>query len=236
VAAGKKLVIRYAPVGLVGVIGPWNYPIANSFGDCIPAMMAGNAVILKPSEVTPLSSLLMEEMMRECGLPEGVFQVATGDGSTGAALIEQVDCVMFTGSTKTGKAVMTAAADRLSAVLAFVVSVRRLAHVEHEVRRKVDLNTVIELDESRVTVMDNAGHCRLSIGIPIFGSIGRVQRHGIGSTVVHFAENHGAVARKADVPESKFVRFHVPASILQRPRSPALCGVLGRSSRRPSQG
>jgi len=111
--AGKKLIIRYAPVGLVGVIGPWNYPIANSFGDCIPALMAGNAVILKPSEVTPLSSLLMEEMLRECGLPENVFQVATGDGSTGAALIQNVDCAMFTGSTKTGKAVMKAAADQL---------------------------------------------------------------------------------------------------------------------------
>jgi acyl-CoA reductase-like NAD-dependent aldehyde dehydrogenase len=111
--AGKKLIIRYAPVGVVGVIGPWNYPITNSFGDCIPAMAAGNSVILKPSEVTPLSSLLMEEMLRDCGIPEGVFQVATGDGSTGAALIEQVDCMMFTGSTKTGKAVMKAAAERL---------------------------------------------------------------------------------------------------------------------------
>jgi acyl-CoA reductase-like NAD-dependent aldehyde dehydrogenase len=113
VAAGKKLVIRYVPVGVVGVIGPWNYPIANSFGDCIPALMAGNSVILKPSEVTPLSSLLMADMMRECGLPDGVFQVATGDGSTGAALIGQVDCVMFTGSSRTGKAVMRAAADAL---------------------------------------------------------------------------------------------------------------------------
>ena len=112
-AAGKKLTIRYAPVGLIGVIGPWNYPIANSFGDCIPALAAGNSVILKPSEVTPLSSLLMAEMMRECGLPEYVFQVATGDGATGAALIEQVDCVMFTGSTKTGRAVMRAAAEKL---------------------------------------------------------------------------------------------------------------------------
>src|SRR6201996_5813627 len=110
---GKKLVIRYAPVGVVGVIGPWNYPITNSFGDCIPALMAGNAVILKPSEVTPLSSLLMAEMLRECGLPENVFQVATGDGGTGAALISQVDCIMFTGSTRTGKAVMKAAADAL---------------------------------------------------------------------------------------------------------------------------
>jgi acyl-CoA reductase-like NAD-dependent aldehyde dehydrogenase len=113
VVAGKKLILRYAPVGVVGVIGPWNYPITNSFGDCIPALAAGNSVILKPSEVTPLSSLLMEEMLRDCGIPEGVFQVATGDGSTGAALIENVDCMMFTGSTKTGKAVMKAAADRL---------------------------------------------------------------------------------------------------------------------------
>ena len=98
---------------MVGVIGPWNYPITNSFGDCIPALAAGNSVILKPSEVTPLSSLLMEEMLRECGLPEGVFQVATGDGSTGAALIGEVDCIMFTGSTRTGKKVMKAAAERL---------------------------------------------------------------------------------------------------------------------------
>ncbi len=113
IAAGKKLVIRYAPIGLVGVIGPWNYPIANSFGDCIPALAAGNAVILKPSEVTPLSSLLMEEMMLECGAPEGAFQVATGDGSTGAALISKVDCVMFTGSANTGKKALRAAASAM---------------------------------------------------------------------------------------------------------------------------
>jgi acyl-CoA reductase-like NAD-dependent aldehyde dehydrogenase len=113
VVAGKRLVVRHAPVGVVGVIGPWNYPIANSFGDCIPALMAGNTVILKPSEVTPLSSLLMEEMLRECGLPDDVFQVATGDGSTGSALIEQVDCVMFTGSTRTGQRVLKAAAELL---------------------------------------------------------------------------------------------------------------------------
>jgi acyl-CoA reductase-like NAD-dependent aldehyde dehydrogenase len=112
-AVGKKLIVRYAPLGLVGVIGPWNYPIANSFGDCIPALAAGNSVILKPSEVTPLSSLVMAEMMRDCGLPEDVFQVATGDGGTGAALIAEVDCVMFTGSSRTGKAVMRAAAAAL---------------------------------------------------------------------------------------------------------------------------
>jgi acyl-CoA reductase-like NAD-dependent aldehyde dehydrogenase len=113
VAAGKKLIIRYAPVGVAGIIGPWNYPIANSFGDCIPALMAGNSVILKPSEVTPLSSLLMQEMMVECGLPPDVFHIATGDGSTGAALIRNVDVVMFTGSSRTGRAVMKEAADAL---------------------------------------------------------------------------------------------------------------------------
>jgi len=52
---GKKLIVRYGPLGLIGVIGPWNYPLTNSFGDCIPALAAGNAVILKPSEITPLT-------------------------------------------------------------------------------------------------------------------------------------------------------------------------------------
>ncbi len=110
---GKKLIHRYRPLGLIGVIGPWNYPLTNSFGDCIPALMAGNSVILKPSEVTPLTSMLLAEGMRECGLPENVLQIATGRGETGAALIEHVDMIMFTGSTKTGRKVAEAAARRL---------------------------------------------------------------------------------------------------------------------------
>jgi len=113
---GRKLVVRYAPVGLVGVIGPWNYPLSNSFGDAIPALMAGNSVILKPSEVTPLTSLLMEECMRDAGLPEFVFQVAPGYGETGAALIDEVDMIMFTGSTETGRKVMARAAETLTPV------------------------------------------------------------------------------------------------------------------------
>ena len=114
---GKKLVVRYAPVGLVGVIGPWNFPLTNSFGDCIPALAAGNAVILKPAHLTPLTSLLMEEGLRACGIPEHVFQVATGTGSeAGSALIDEVDFVMFTGSTETGKTVMKQAAETLTPV------------------------------------------------------------------------------------------------------------------------
>src|SRR5271169_3768976 len=110
---GKKLILRYRPLGLVGVIGPWNYPLTNSFGDCIPALAAGNAVILKPSATTPLTSLLLAEGLRECGLPENVLQIATGDGETGAALVEEVDMIMFTGSTRTGRKVAEAAARRL---------------------------------------------------------------------------------------------------------------------------
>jgi acyl-CoA reductase-like NAD-dependent aldehyde dehydrogenase len=110
---GKKLLLRYRPIGLVGVIGPWNYPLTNSFGDCIPALMAGNSVILKPSEVTPLTSLLLAEGLRECGLPENVLQIATGRGETGAALVANADMIMFTGSTRTGRKVAAEAAARL---------------------------------------------------------------------------------------------------------------------------
>jgi acyl-CoA reductase-like NAD-dependent aldehyde dehydrogenase len=113
---GKKLVLRYRPLGLVGVIGPWNYPLTNSFGDCIPALAAGNAVILKPSEVTPLTSLLLADALRECGMPDGVFAVATGRGDTGAAVIDQADMINFTGSTATGRKIMIRAADTLTPV------------------------------------------------------------------------------------------------------------------------
>jgi acyl-CoA reductase-like NAD-dependent aldehyde dehydrogenase len=113
---GRKLIVRHAPVGVVGVIGPWNYPLTNSFGDCIPALMAGNSVLLKPSEVTPLTSMLMGEMLRECGLPEDVYQVVPGYGETAQALIDEVDFVMFTGSTATGKKVMERAAQTLTPV------------------------------------------------------------------------------------------------------------------------
>ena len=110
---GKRVIVRYRPLGVVGVIGPWNYPLTNTFGDVIPALMAGNSVVMKPSEVTPLTSLLVAEGAAAVGLPEGVLSVATGTGETGAALIDNVDMIMFTGSTRTGKKVMARAAERL---------------------------------------------------------------------------------------------------------------------------
>jgi acyl-CoA reductase-like NAD-dependent aldehyde dehydrogenase len=116
VVLGRKLVVRYRPVGVVGVIGPWNYPLTNSFGDCIPALAAGNAAILKPATATPLTSLLMFECLRESGLPDGVFQVAVGRADTAEALIDEVDMVMFTGSTETGRKVAQRAARTLTPV------------------------------------------------------------------------------------------------------------------------
>jgi acyl-CoA reductase-like NAD-dependent aldehyde dehydrogenase len=113
---GRKLVVRYAPVGVVGVIGPWNYPLTNSFGDCIPALAAGNTCVLKPASLTPLTSLFMAEGLRECGLPEDVLIVAPGGGDVGGALIDHADYVMFTGSTEVGRKVMERAARTLTPV------------------------------------------------------------------------------------------------------------------------
>ncbi|CAN5471150.1 aldehyde dehydrogenase family protein [soil metagenome] len=114
--AGKKIVLRYRPLGVVGVIGPWNYPLTNSFGDCIPALAAGNSVVLKPSSVAPLTSLVMAEMLEESGLPRDVYQVITAAGDVAAELIDHVDFVMFTGSTAIGKEVAERAARTLTPV------------------------------------------------------------------------------------------------------------------------
>ncbi len=110
---GRSMYTRRVPLGVVAVIGPWNNPLLNSFGDAIPALAAGNAVVLKPSEHTPLTALLMERMARECGWPEDVFQVVTGAGATGRALVDTADFIMFTGSTRTGRLVAARAGERL---------------------------------------------------------------------------------------------------------------------------
>jgi acyl-CoA reductase-like NAD-dependent aldehyde dehydrogenase len=111
---GRKVINRYLPYGVVGVIGPWNYPLINNFGDAIPALMAGNSVVLKPASITPLSSMLMEEGMRAVGAPDDVFLVANGPGSTvGSALVDSVDMLHFTGSTEVGRRLAEQAAKRL---------------------------------------------------------------------------------------------------------------------------
>lgn len=109
----KQASISLHPRGVVGIISPWNFPLDLGFGEAVPALLAGNAVLLKPSELTPLSSLELERIARAAGLPAGVFQVLTGDGTTGAALCEVVDQVTFTGSVAVGRKVAAIAARRL---------------------------------------------------------------------------------------------------------------------------
>jgi len=105
----KKLKISYRPLGVVGIITPWNFPFVLSLNPAAQALMAGNAVVLKPSEVTPFSGKLLETLFREVGLPEGVFNLVLGDGETGAALVEGgVDKISFTGSVRTGRKVAEA--------------------------------------------------------------------------------------------------------------------------------
>ncbi|MEX2283045.1 MAG: aldehyde dehydrogenase family protein [Gemmatimonadota bacterium] len=108
----RARVIRH-PRGVVGVIGPWNWPLLNNFADCIPALLAGNAAVLKPSEWTPLTSLRVARLWRELGLPENVFQVVTGRGEAGQAITQNCDMVFFTGSSKVGTMVARAAGERL---------------------------------------------------------------------------------------------------------------------------
>ncbi len=109
----KKTRLVRRPIGVVGVIGPWNFPILNNAADCVAPLLAGNTVVLKPSEVTPLSSVRLAELWRAAGNPPDVFRVVTGRGAAGAALVEQVDGVMFTGSVATGRRVAARAGERL---------------------------------------------------------------------------------------------------------------------------
>lgn len=106
---------RREPVGVVAAISPWNFPMMIGLWKVMPALAAGCTVILKPSEVTPLTSLRLAELAVEAGVPAGVFNLITGDGATGAALVNHPDVakVTFTGSTATGKAIARMAADRL---------------------------------------------------------------------------------------------------------------------------
>ncbi|HEX4717531.1 MAG TPA: succinic semialdehyde dehydrogenase [Thermoleophilaceae bacterium] len=105
---------HHHPVGVVGVIAPWNYPLTLSISDAIPALAAGNSVVMKTDSQTPFSALIGLRLMREAGLPDGVLQVVTGSGSDlGPELIGNVDYIMFTGSTSVGRGVAKQAAERL---------------------------------------------------------------------------------------------------------------------------
>ncbi len=115
---GRSSRIVFKPLGVIGIISPWNFPLATPADEVVMALMTGNAVVLKPSELTPLIALKIGEIFSRAGLPAGLFEVVTGDGSTGTALIDaRVDKIMFTGSVATGKRVAEAAAKYLTPVV-----------------------------------------------------------------------------------------------------------------------
>ncbi|MFO0680005.1 MAG: aldehyde dehydrogenase family protein [Polyangiaceae bacterium] len=108
---GKKGRIDLVPRGVVGIIAPWNFPVSGLYRSLVPALLLGNAVILKPSEHSPTSSAWFAEHFAAL-LPRGVVQVVQGDGETGAALVRSgIDACVFTGSVETGKRVRVAAAE-----------------------------------------------------------------------------------------------------------------------------
>jgi acyl-CoA reductase-like NAD-dependent aldehyde dehydrogenase len=105
--------VAYQPFGVVGFLSPWNYPYMNLLIDVIPALIAGNACAIKPSELTPLIAGYAAERMADAGIPPDIIPILTGGAATGAALVDQVDLIAVTGSTATGRAVMRRAAERL---------------------------------------------------------------------------------------------------------------------------
>ncbi len=105
--------VSYHPLGVVGFITPWNYPFLLAVDDAIPALLAGNAAVIKPSELTPHCADLAADLLREAGLPAEVIGVVHGAGDVGASLIDAVDGIAFTGSAATGRKVAAATGERL---------------------------------------------------------------------------------------------------------------------------
>ena len=104
--------------GVVGIISPWNYPFSIPATEAVAALVAGNAVVLKPSELTPLIALELQALLGEAGVPDEVFQVLPGEGETGAALVKsEIDKLVFTGSVATGRRIAEIAAERLLPVV-----------------------------------------------------------------------------------------------------------------------
>lgn len=116
--ANHRARVSYEPLGVIGIIGPWNYPLYTPMGSIAYALAAGNTVVFKPSELTPLTARLLAECVQAAIPIPDVLQVVTGFGDTGSHLAKaKIDKLAFTGSTATGRRVMMAAAERLTPVV-----------------------------------------------------------------------------------------------------------------------
>ena len=115
---GRSSKVVYHPLGVVGIIPAWNYPFSIPLGEAAMALMAGNSVVIKPSELTPLTGLKIGEIFEKANASKDLVRIITGDGRAGAALVEAApDKIMFTGSVATGKKIAEAAAKNLTSVV-----------------------------------------------------------------------------------------------------------------------
>jgi succinate-semialdehyde dehydrogenase / glutarate-semialdehyde dehydrogenase len=106
--------VNHVPKGVVGIISPWNYPFTMAVSDGLPALMAGNAVVIKPDSETVLTALLGARLLEEAGIPRDLWQVVAGPGvDVGGAIVRRADYVCFTGSTATGRTIAQGCAERL---------------------------------------------------------------------------------------------------------------------------
>ncbi|MEZ4399701.1 MAG: aldehyde dehydrogenase family protein [Kofleriaceae bacterium] len=206
VLANFRATITYHPLGVVGVIGPWNYPIFTPMGSIAYALAAGNAVVFKPSELTPLIGVkLVELAARSLSIPD-VLQIVTGAGATGAALCASgVDKLAFTGSTATGKKVMAACAANLTPVLMELGGKDPMIVAED-----ADLDAAAEA--AVFGALTNAGQAcvsieRIYVAAPVYDQFVAKVVAGVGKVKVGGDDGHlGAMTSAAQV---EIVRDHL---------------------------
>lgn len=153
----SQTTVYHHPKGVVGVISPWNYPLTLAISDAIAAIMAGNAIVLKPDSTTPFTALLAVDLLYRAGLPKDLFQVVPGPGRVvGQAIISQCDYLMFTGSSATGKSLAAQCGERLIGFSAELGGKNPLIVAE-------DANVKSAVEGARIASFTNSGHLCVSI-------------------------------------------------------------------------
>lgn len=153
----SQTTVHHHPKGVVGVISPWNYPLTLAISDALAALMAGNAIVLKPDSSTPFTALLGVDLLYQAGLPKDVFQVVPGPGRVvGQGIISQCDYLMFTGSSETGRGLAQQAGERLIGFSAELGGKNPLIVAE-------DANVSRAVEGARIGCFTNSGHLCVSI-------------------------------------------------------------------------
>ncbi len=193
--------VYYKPHGVVGFITPWNYPMLLTFIDVLPALAAGNAAVIKPSELAPYGTLYGADLLVQAGVPRELVQVVTGDSETGRALTDSVDYINFTGSTEVGRQVAQQAAGRLIG-MTMELGGKDAAIVLRDADLDLAATNII------VTALENSGQTcisleRIYVEAPVYHTfIERVEHHMQHFTLGSergFAVNMGSLTNQAQL-------------------------------------